>query len=540
MTPGLIVSGGSLQSLDMTVASLTVPGVMISVTDVQFTYVAASSQFNLAGAAAVSISGIFGLSVTFGHSAGPNSFTPGLVVSNGSLQSLDMTINSNISIDTVTFMTNGLEFTYSAATTQFTLAGSVGLSITGIAGLSVTFGYSAGPNSFTPGLIVANGSLQSLVMTINSNITIGSVAFMTNGLEFTYNAASTQFTLAGSVGLSITGIAGLSVTFGHSAGPNSFTPGLVIAHGSLQSLDMTINSNISIGSVSFMTSGLEFTYRASPSQFTLAGSVGVSISGIAGLSVTFGQNNGGRFTPGLIISGGSLQSLDVTINSNISIGSVNFMTSGLEFTYSSSPSQFSIAGKAGLSISGIAGLSVTFGVSAGPNSFTPGLIISGGSLQSLNMTINTDITIGTVNFFTKGLAFTYNPSASQFSLAGSVGMQIRGIAGLSVTFGHPVLNSSGSIVGFTPGLVISNGSLQTLAMTINSNITVGNFAFMTTGLGFTYNPASSQFTLAGAVGVSVTGIAGLSVTFGQPVFNNAGSIVSFMPGLIINSAHSCR
>src|SRR5262249_1903110 len=159
-----------------------------------------------------------------------------------SLKSLDMTINSNISIGSVSFMTNGLEFIYSAAGSQFSLAGSVGLSITGIAGLSVTFGHSTGPNSFTPGLIISNGSLQSLAMTINSNISIGSVSFMTNGLEFTYSAASSLFTLAGSVGVSISGIAGLSVTFGQNKGGNSFTPGLIISSGSLQSLAMTINS----------------------------------------------------------------------------------------------------------------------------------------------------------------------------------------------------------------------------------------------------------------------------------------------------------
>ena len=446
VTPGLVVSNGALQSLDMTVVSLTVPGVSISVTNVQLTYGAASGQFSLSGAAGVSISGIIGLSVTFGHSAGPSSFTPGLVVSSGSLQSLDMTINSNIVIGSVTFMTNGLEFTYSAASNQFTLAGSVGLSITGIAGLSVTFGHSAGPNSFTPGLIVASGSLQSLVMTINSNITIGTVAFMTDGLEFTYSAAGSQFTLAGSVGLSIASIAGLSVTFGYSAGPNSFTPGLIIVHGALRSLDMTIDSNITIGTVSFMTDGLEFTWGANSNQFTLAGSVGVSISGIAGLSVTFGQNNGGRFTPGLIIKSGALQSLDVTIDSNISIGSVSFMTSGLRFTYSSSPSQFSIGGIAGVSISGIAGLSVTFGhaVSVSRGSFTPGLIISGGSLQSLNMTINANIEIGTVKFMTNGLEFMYNPVAQPvLDRPAAWACSISGIAGLSVTFGQPSRTSQG-------------------------------------------------------------------------------------------------
>ena len=53
-----------------------------------------------------------------------------------------------------------------------------------------------------------------------------------------------------------------------------------------------------------------------------------------------------------------------------------------------------------------------------------------------------------------------------------VGVSISGIASLSVTFGHTIENSSGVSIGYSPGLVVTNGTLTSLDMTINSDMTV--------------------------------------------------------------------
>ena len=71
-------------------------------------------------------------------------------------------------------------------------------------------------------------------------------------------------------------------------------------------MDMTINSDMTVDSVEFLTNDVELTYSNSPaSQFTLAGLVGVSISGIGSLSVTFSQTASGVTTPGLVVTNGT-------------------------------------------------------------------------------------------------------------------------------------------------------------------------------------------------------------------------------------------
>ncbi len=81
------------------------------------------------------------------------------------------------------------------------------------------------------------------------------------------------------------------------------------------------------------------TYNAAASQFALAGNVGLSISGIASLSVTFGSTVDGTVNPGLLIASGSLQSLDMTIDSAHSPIAERdvFNTTGLEFTHAARP-----------------------------------------------------------------------------------------------------------------------------------------------------------------------------------------------------------
>ena len=525
VTPGLSLSGGALQSLDMTVnGSLTASSVMISATDLQLTYSRASSQFNLAGTADVSISGLASISVSFGHTASDGGVTPGLIIASGSLQSLDMTVVS-FAVAGVAITGTDLQFTYAAAGSQFNLSGAADVSITGIASLSVVFGHTAANGSVTPGLSLSGGALQSLDMTVDGEFSVAGVTITATDLQVTYSAASSQFNLAGAAAVSISGLGSISVSFGHTAAGGGVTPGLVVSSGSLQSLDMTVNGEFSVARVTISATVLEITYSAASSQFSLQGGAGVLITGLAGLSVSFGHTaTNGSVTPGLIVSSGSLQALDMTVAS-LTIPGVTVSVTDVQFTYNAASSQFNLSGAAAFSITGIVGLSVTFGHSVGPNSFSPGVVVSSGSLQSLDMTINSNISIGSVSFMTTGLEFMYSAAVSQFTLAGSVGLSITGIAGLSVTFGYSVGPNS-----FRPGLIVASGSLQSLDMTINSNVSIGSVSFMTTGLEFTYSAAKSQFTLAGSVGVSITGIAGLSVTFGQ---NNGGN--RFTPGLIIAS-----
>ena len=483
--PGLVITDGALSSLDMTVNStFTVAEVTITAQDLEFQYTVngADSTFAMTGTGSVAIEGLGDLSVTFGHGA-----DPGLVITDGALSSLDMTVNANFAVAAVTITAQDLEFKYTVSDSTFAMFGTAGVAIEGLGELSVTFGHGA-----DPGLVIADGALSSLDMTVNANFTVAAVTITAQDLEFQYTVSDSTFAMFGTAGVSIQGLGDISVTFGFGS-----NPGLVIQSGALQSLDMTVDSDIHVGSVDFSTNGLRFTYTVSNSLFTLAGTAGVSVTGIGNLSVTFGFDS----SPGLVIQSGALQSLDMTVDSKIQVGSVDFSTNGLRFTYTVSNSLFTLAGTAGVSVTGIGNFSVTFGF--GTN---PGLVIQNGALQSLDMTVNSNIRVGSLNFSTNGLRFTYTVSNSLFTLAGTAGVSVSGIGNFSVTFGF----------GSNPGLVIQDGVLQSLDMTVNSQITVAALAFNLNNMNFTYVAATSTFTMTGNASVAVANVGSLSVTFGGP------------------------
>ena len=147
----------------------------------------------------------------------------------------------------------------------------------------------ARPRTATPGstgLVITNGSLTSLDMTVNSTITEAGVTLTADGLHLIYNptASPSTFSLSGTTTASFPGLGSFSVTLGTAAHPS----GLVIQGASLVSLGVTITSALSIDGVTFNANNLAFDYTASSNLYQLTGTTGVTIAGLGGLQVTFG------------------------------------------------------------------------------------------------------------------------------------------------------------------------------------------------------------------------------------------------------------
>ena len=130
---GLIINNGTLTQLDATVnASFRVDGVTIFATQPglrlhqyqQHLHVHAYRQRRRRSARRH-----WQVEVTFGANG-----SPGLVIINGTLTSLDMTISANIGIAGVNLAQANLQFTYTASTDEFTLTGTAvaGVDLAGV------------------------------------------------------------------------------------------------------------------------------------------------------------------------------------------------------------------------------------------------------------------------------------------------------------------------------------------------------------------------------------------------------------------------
>ena len=497
--PGVVIQNGSLVSLDATVgADITVAKVKITATDLRLTYTAATGQYTLAGTATAAVTGIGTVNLTFGFPG-----KPGLVVQDGSLALLDVTLNSDITVAKVKITTTGLNLSYTGATGQFALAGAATAAVTGLGTLNLTFGAAG-----KPGLVVADGALATLDLTVNSDITVSKVKITAAGLNLTYTEATKQFTLAGSATATVTGVGPVNLTFGFPGTPAK--PGLVVTDGALTSLDATLNSDITVAGVKITAAGLNLSYTAATTQFTLAGDATAVVAGIGTLNLTFGVPAveavaGGAAAvpakPGLVVTDGALTSLDATLNSDITVAGVTVTAKKLNLTYTAATGQFTLAGATDATIKGLGKLDLVFGAAG-----KPGLVVQNGALVSLDLTVKSDITVAKVKITATDLRLTYTAATTQFALAGTATATIPGIGPVNLTFGSPG----------KPGLVAADGSLVSLDLTLNSDITVSAVKFTTTGLNLTYTAATSQFTLAGAATAAITGVGPVNLTFGFP------------------------
>ena len=99
---------------------------------------------------------------------------------------------------------------------------------------------------------------------------------------------------------------------------------------------MTVTSSLNIGGVSFTTSGLTITENVSARVFTMTGDAGLSAGKLANVQVEFGSpaSNGNAGSTGLVITGGTLTSLDMTVSSTITEAGVTLTADGLHLIYS--------------------------------------------------------------------------------------------------------------------------------------------------------------------------------------------------------------
>ena len=151
---------------------------------------------------------------------------------------------------------------------------------------------------------------------------------------------------------------------------------------------MTINSNFDVARVTFTASGLNFDYNSSgPEASRCRGRLG-SVEGSTGLTAVFGDGD----TPGLVITGGDLVSLDMTINATFNVAAVAFNATNLNFAYMAATGgiPFRWRARVGVTIAGIGRPLGHLRRSKNANPVTDpadyyGLIIQNDQLQSLNM-----------------------------------------------------------------------------------------------------------------------------------------------------------
>ncbi|MFM7129141.1 MAG: LamG domain-containing protein, partial [bacterium] len=451
----------------------------------------------MSGTAAVSMPSLGSVEVTLGKVDTDGTVrSKGLVVKGGNFVSLDMTVTGDIRIGPVVAYTRNLNFTYVEDTKIFTMSGSAGL-VMPVGVVEVTLGkVDLDGTVRSRGLIVKDGNFVSLDATVNSAFYVGGCIVYTRNLNFTYVTSTETFTMSGSAGVVLPTAGYVDVTFGQVALDGTvLSRGLIVQSGNFVSLDMTLNSNLFINGVLFTTKNLNFTYVESTKVFTMTGSASVTLPVLASVEVIFG----GGDTKGLVVTNGSLTSLDMTVNASVlGVGPYALGTAKMKFTYSATTQLFTMTGNAKIGLPELGGMSVTLGGNG-----SSGMVINTATntLVSFDMTVNSDFSVAGLTFAKSNLKINYSDSDKTLTMSGTAGVNLY-IQSFTATLGGTYTKPDGT-TGTSAGLVVKNGQLDSLDFTITDNVGLAGVSLGSARLYVSYDGPNKTFDLIGTADMTL-------------------------------------
>jgi hypothetical protein len=539
-TPGLVMSGTTLDSMDITVSSsMTIAGLSVTASGVEFIYNSTGATFEIVmgmvtvgdPTSAVYFEGTFGTPATSSTPA-----VPGLEMNGSTLIGVDITISSSMTVAGMSLQVSNLQFLYES-TSSTAYGGLYDGDFVIAAGGNVSFSTSAGDTTFdalfgsgaSPGMVVDGATLENLYATVTSTINAQGLTLDVKDLEFQYLAAGGYFEIYnGSVSISSGDIQFASASF-ITVGS---APGLEIAGGALIALNIAIDSDLTVSGMNLTITNLQFDYQEVPGQtfgdFEIASGGMVSLSAGSSNTLSFSGTFGDGSDPGLSISDGILQSFYISVSSNISLGGLTLMTTNLVFAYYAASKTFEIpSGMVSITDeSGDFSFSGEFGTTT--TTTNPGLVVDGdsadstyGTLTELNVTVTAKFVASAVTFNVQNLNFIYDSAGNQYEIqAGSLSFDTSEGFSFSADFGLPSPTDSSVEL---PGLVIQNGALTSFNASLTSSFTVAGLMIDVNNVAMNYN--AGEFAMYGTVTVNTSNVA-FTGEIGDPNTSTYGLFIS--------------
>ena len=361
-------------------------------------------------------------------------------------------------------------------------------------------------------------SLTGVTATLNGSFTLAGVTFNASQLQVAYTAASQTFAITGQTSITAGKLGTVSLDLGGGS-----TQGVVITDGVLTGLNTTASLDATLGGGTLTATGVNLVYQPAagqtPDQIAISGSAALSFGSNFDLSLTLGSSS----SPGVLIQGGALASLDATASLNTTLAGATFSATGVNVNYVAASDSFSVSGSASLDFPTSPDISLTLGSAA-----QPGLVFSDGTLTSLDATASFSMTLAGATFTATDVNITYVAASGntpdQFSVSGSASLDFPTSPDISLTLGSP--NQA--------GLVLSGGALVSLDATASFSMTLAGATFTATDVNVNYVAASGntpdQFSVSGSASLDFPTSPDISLTLGsaaQPgLFFSGGALQS--------------
>ncbi|WP_075340794.1 hypothetical protein [Tenacibaculum agarivorans] len=181
--PGVEVKNGNLQKIGLGItADFKISSMKFSPNDLSFAYDFSGNQFSMYGSGTFTVGSE---SIEFGMGTIDR---PGTVVKNGNLQSINLSVTKEFTLNALTINPNPLGVQWDKNTKEFGLFGEMKLAIS-----NQTLNASIGDET-APGIVVRNGNLKSFNATINSDFNMGGLEVKADDVNVEYSDSKYYFT----------------------------------------------------------------------------------------------------------------------------------------------------------------------------------------------------------------------------------------------------------------------------------------------------------------------------------------------------------
>lgn len=260
------------------------------------------------------------------------------VVTSRTLQSVAFNVSTDFVIKSLTISPSDLGFEWTGGT-NFSIYGDMTVTL-GNDDIDASFG-----DSNDPGIIIENGSLTRVFISITTDFSIESLEIAPDDLTFKYDTDLSEFVMYGDITFKI-GDDEITAILG-----DEDDPGLIMDKNDLKEINIGITEDFSVSGLKIETNDLGVEWK-SGSKFYLYGDANLSIE-----NETIDTDFGTSSDPGIVIKNGSLHSFEVDVNSDLKFGDLEVTSKDVDIKYSSS--KFEVTGE--IEIDEVFSLSVDLG-----------------------------------------------------------------------------------------------------------------------------------------------------------------------------------
>ncbi|MCE7993066.1 MAG: hypothetical protein HEP71_13850 [Roseivirga sp.] len=462
-SPGLQVTSGSLDHVSMGLtADFSLKSMAFSPQGLSFEWDGTNDIFEIYGAATV---GFDSEMMTIGLG---DADSPGIEINAGTVEKVNLSVSADFNIKDLSFSPDGLTFQWDSTTDNFEMFGGADVSFD-----SETMTIGLG-DADAPGIEINAGTVEKVNLSVSADFNIKDLGFSPSGLTFEWDSTTDNFEIYGGADVSFD-----SETMTIGLG-DADTPGIEINAGTVEKVNLSVSADFNIKDLNFSPDGLTFQWDSTTDNFEIYGGADVSFD-----SETMTIGLGDAESPGIEINAGTVEKVNLSVSANFNMKSLLFRPQGLTFQWDSSSDEFEIYGAATV---GFDSETMTIGLG---DADAPGIEISGGTVEKVNLSVSADFNIKDLSFSPDGLTFQWDGTNDNFEMYG----------GADVSFDSETM-TIGLGDADVPGIEISGGTVEKVNLSVSADFNIKDLSFSPDGLTFQWDGTNDNFEMYGGADVS--------------------------------------